>query len=282
MNKVMVIGGSDSGGGAGIQADLKTVTALGAFGTTVITAITVQNTLGVQSVHAVPPDVVGDQLDSIMNDIGTDAVKTGMLLNEAIVAVVSEKIREYGIDNVVVDPVLHAKDGSALLEGNAAVKKLISELLPLALIVTPNIPEAEILCGISIKQPAHLEEAARVIHGLGAKNVFVKGGHAPEDWPSSKKGVIEDLFYDGKDFRRFVSPKVDTGDAGSVHGSGCTLASAIATGLALGKDIEEAALSAKEFLNDVIRRSIKVGRGYNVLDPSGSVGKHGRERKNQS
>ncbi|MFQ5956999.1 MAG: bifunctional hydroxymethylpyrimidine kinase/phosphomethylpyrimidine kinase [Candidatus Brocadiales bacterium] len=271
MNKVMIIGGSDSGGGAGIQADLKTVTALGAFGTTVIAALTAQNTMGVQSVHAVPPGFVGEQIDSIMNDIGTDAVKTGMLLNEETVVVVAEHIKKYGLDNVVVDPVLYAKDGSALLGGDTAIKTLTSEIWPLALIVTPNIPEAEVLSGISIKQPAHVEEAARELHELGARNVLIKGGHAPEDWPSRGKGVVEDLFYNGKDFRQLVSPRVDVG---SVHGSGCTLASAIAAGLAYRKSVEEAVLFAKEFLNEALRCSIKVGQGCNLLDPFRSVRKY--------
>lgn len=265
MNKVMIIGGSDSGGGAGIQADLNTVTALRVFGTTVIAALTAQNTMGVQSVHPVPASFVGEQIDSVMADIGTNAVKTGMLLDEEIVTVVSNKIKEYKLGNVVVDPVLHAKDGHALL-ADAAVKTLVSELLPLASLVTPNIPETEVLSGVSIKQPAHLEEAATALYKLGAKNVLIKGGHAPEDWPSRKKGVIEDLFYNGKNFRRLVSPMVNVG---GVHGSGCTMASAIAVGLADGKDIEEAVLFAREFLNEAMRCPIKVGRGYDLLDPHG-------------
>ncbi|MFQ5862769.1 MAG: bifunctional hydroxymethylpyrimidine kinase/phosphomethylpyrimidine kinase [Candidatus Brocadiales bacterium] len=273
MKKVMIIGGSDSGGGAGIQADLKTVTALGAFGTTVITALTAQNTVGVQSVHAVPPGFVGEQIDSIMNDIGTDVVKTGMLLNEEIVTIVSKKIRNYGLDKVVMDPVLYAKNGCALLTGGAAVKTLISELLPLTSVVTPNIPEAEAFSGISIKQPAHMEEAATVLHKLGAKNVLIKGGHAPKDWPSREKGAVEDLFYDGENFRWLVSPRVG---AGGVHGGGCTLASAIAVGLTNRKSVEGAVLFAKEFLNAALRCSIKIGHGYNLLDPFGSVKKHGQ------
>lgn len=273
MHKVMIIGGSDSGGGAGIQADLKTVTALGVYGTTVITALTAQNTQGVQSIQSIPPAFVGEQIDSIMNDMGTDAVKTGMLLSDEIVSVVLNKIKEYRLDNVAVDPVLYAKDGRALLAGEAAVKTLISELLPLAVIVTPNIPEAEIISGVSIERPADVKKAAKVIHGLGTKNVLVKGGHAPEDWPSSKKGVIEDLFYDGNNFRELVSPRIDMG---SVHGSGCTLASAVAARLARGKTVEEAVLFAKEFLSESMTCSIKVGRGHNVLDPYGSVKRHSR------
>ncbi len=269
MNKVMIIGGSDSGGGAGIQADLKTVTALGVYGTTVITAITAQNTLGVQSVHAIPHSSVSEQIDSIMSDMGTDAVKTGMLLNDEIVGAVSRKIKEYQLDSVVVDPVLCAKDGSALLAGDAAVKRLVSELRPLAAIVTPNIHEAEVLSGVSINRPEHVKEAAKSLRGMGAKNVLIKGGHAPEDWPSVKKGVVEDLFYDGNNFRQLVSPKVDTGNAGGVHGSGCTLASAIAAGLARGKGVEGAILFAKEFLNDIMANNFRIGRVNNVLDPSG-------------
>ncbi|MEE9200249.1 MAG: bifunctional hydroxymethylpyrimidine kinase/phosphomethylpyrimidine kinase [Candidatus Brocadiales bacterium] len=272
MNTVMLIGGSDSCAGAGVQADLKTVTALGVYGTTVITAVTAQNTQGVQSVHAVPAGFVGTQIDSVMNDIGADAVKTGMLLNDEIVAAVTRKIRAYKkLGNVVVDPVLRAKDGSALLAGDTAVKVLTAELLPLALVVTPNIPEAETLSGVSINQPEHLREAAVVLHGSGAKNVLIKGGHAPEDWPSAKKGVVVDLFYDGNKFRELVSQKV-SGTKG-FHGSGCTLASAIAAALARGKGVEESILFAEEFLSGIMEQSLKLGKGYDLLDPSGPAGK---------
>ncbi len=274
MKKVLIIGGSDSGAGAGIQADLKTVTALGVYGTTVITAITSQNTQGVQSVHAVPAASVGEQIDSVMSDIGADAVKTGMLLNYEITEVVAGKIRDYGLMNLVVDPVLRAKDGSALLAGDAAIKMLVAGVLTQALLVTPNIPEAETLSGLSIRRPADIEEAARYIHGLGAKNVLIKGGHAPADWPSQQKGVVEDVFYDGQRFRWLVSPRVDVGvgaGAGGIHGSGCTLASAIAAGLAHGKTVEEAVLFGKEFLSGAMTRTVRVGRGHCVLDPSGSL-----------
>ncbi|MEE9558169.1 MAG: bifunctional hydroxymethylpyrimidine kinase/phosphomethylpyrimidine kinase [Candidatus Brocadiales bacterium] len=270
MKKVLIIGGSDSGGGAGIQADLKTVTALGVYGTTVITAITSQNTQGVQSVHAVPAASVGEQIDSVMSDIGADAVKTGMLLNYEIAEVVAGKIRDYGLMNLVVDPVLRAKDGSALLAGDAAIKMLVAGVLTQALLVTPNIPEAETLSGLLIKQPSDMQEAAKYIHELGAKNVLIKGGHAPADWPSQQKGVVEDVFYDGQRFRGLVSPRVDVG-AGGIHGSGCTLASAIAAGLAHGKTVEEAVLFGKEFLSGAMTRTVRVGRGHCVLDPSGSL-----------
>jgi hydroxymethylpyrimidine kinase/phosphomethylpyrimidine kinase len=276
MKKVLIIGGSDSGAGAGIQADLKTVTALGVYGTTVITAITSQNTQSVQSVHAVPAASVGEQIDSVMSDIGADAVKTGMLLNYEIVEVVARKIRDYKLMNLVVDPVLRSKDGSALLAGDAAIKMLVAGVLTQALLVTPNIPEAEALSGLSIRRPADIEEAARYIHGLGAKNVLIKGGHAPADWPSRQKGVVEDVFYDGQRFRQLVSPRVDLGagaGAGGIHGSGCTLASAIAAGLAHGKTVEEAVLFGKEFLSGAMTRTVRVGRGHSVLDPSGSLKK---------
>lgn len=271
MKKVLIIGGSDSGGGAGIQADLKTVTALGVYGTTVITAITSQNTQGVQSVHPVPAASVGEQIDSVMSDIGADAVKTGMLLNYEITEVVAGKIRDYRLMNLVVDPVLRAKDGSALLVGDAAIKMLVAGVLTQALLVTPNIPEAEVLSGLSIRRPADIEEAARYIHGLGAKNVLIKGGHAPADWPSQQKGMVEDVFYDGQRFRGLASPRVDVGVG--VHGSGCTLASAIAAGLAHGKTVEEAVLFGKEFLSGAMMRTVRVGRGHCVLDPSGSLKK---------
>lgn len=268
MKKVMVIGGSDSGGGAGIQADLKTVAALGCFATTVVTALTAQNTIGVQSIHAVPPDFVAEQIDSIMADIGADAVKTGMLLNEGVVTAVSDKMKQHGLKNVVVDPVLYAKDGSTLLAGEGGVKALVTGLLPLAAVVTPNIPEAEVLSGVSIKRPIHMEEAAIALYKLGAGSVLIKGGHAPEGWPSREKGMVEDLFYDGRDFRRLVSPMVNMG---GVHGGGCTLASAIAVGLAEGKDVEEAVISAREFIGEAIKFPIRVGRGYSLLNPYGAM-----------
>ncbi|MHC4196788.1 MAG: bifunctional hydroxymethylpyrimidine kinase/phosphomethylpyrimidine kinase [Planctomycetota bacterium] len=273
MKKVLIIGGSDSGGGAGIQTDLKTVTALGVYGTTVITAITSQNTQGVQSVQAVPAASVGEQIDSVMSDIGADAVKTGMLLNYEIAEVVAGKIRDYKLMNLVVDPVLRAKDGSALLAGDAAVNMLVAGLLTQALLVTPNIPEAEVLSGLSIMRPTDIEEAARYIHGLGAKNVLIKGGHAPADWPSRQKGVVEDVFYDGQRFRQLVSPRVDVG--AGIHGSGCTLASAIAAGLAHGKTVEEAVLFGKEFMSGAMTRTVRVGRGHCVLDHSGSLTEDG-------
>ena len=270
MKRVLIIGGSDSGGGAGIQADLKTVTVLGAYGTTVITALTAQNSLGVQGVHPVPTAFVAQEIDSVMQDIGTDALKTGMLLNEEIVKTVSEKIREYKIDRVVVDPVLASKGGFPLLN-KEAVGALVSHLLPLALLVTPNIPEAETLTGVALKKPSNLEEAARVFLKRGARNVLIKGGHAPVDWHPKERGIVEDLFYDGKTFRHLPALRIPTKNT---HGSGCTLASAIATGLAQGRGLLEATLMAKEFLQEAIKCSFKTGSGIGTLGHLRALPRH--------
>lgn len=269
MHKVLLVGGSDSGGGAGIQADLKTVTALGCFGTTAITALTAQNTLGVEAIHPVPPAFVAQQIDSIMQDIGTDALKTGMLLNKEIIEVVSGKIRQYKIGKVVVDPVISAKGGGSLFD-KSALGFLISELLPLALIVTPNLPEAEVLTGRPIKRPSDVEEAARLIFGMGVKGVLIKGGHAPREW-YTEKDTIKDVFYDGLGFHHLTYPLVAGVDA---HGGGCTLASAIAAGLAKGPasgGLMEATLSARNFISELLKHPIKIGQGYETLNHFGAV-----------
>ncbi|RMF83643.1 MAG: bifunctional hydroxymethylpyrimidine kinase/phosphomethylpyrimidine kinase, partial [Nitrospinota bacterium] len=222
----MTVAGSDSGGGAGIQADLKTFAMLGVFGTSALTALTAQNTQGVQGIHDVPPEFVGSQIDSIVTDIGVDAMKTGMLSNAAIIEMVAAKITEYRIEKVVVDPVMVATSGDMLLQPEAR-ETLRTRLLPLAYLVTPNLAEAEVLSGQKIKTLEEMKAAARQIHRSGAQRVLIKGGHFPE------KAV--DLLYDGKEFRTFERPHIDTPHT---HGTGCILSAAIAAELAKGAGVE--------------------------------------------
>lgn len=259
--------GSDSGGGAGIQADIKTITALGGYATTVITALTAQNTLGVQSILEVPASFVAQQIDAIMTDIGTDAIKTGMLLNKDIVEVVSTKIREYNITCVVVDPVMISKNEKRLLSTDA-VNALTSKLFPLSLVVTPNIPEAEYLSGMKIKTISDAEETAKRIHQLGSSNVLIKGGHAGKAWDMENKGTVIDILYDGKSFEYIEGDYIPTKNT---HGTGCTYASAIATYLAKGFGLKEAVIQAKKFVTASIRKSFNPGKGYGTLDQFGAI-----------
>ncbi len=253
MYKVLIIAGSDSGGGAGIQADLKTVTVLGAFGTCAITAITAQNTLGVQNIYEIPDHIVAQQIDSVMSDIGTDALKTGMLVNADTVKVVRDKIKQYQIKNVVVDPVIAAKGGRQLLSPDG-INALISDLIPLSFLITPNIYEAERLSGQMIRSLSDMEESAKLIHKLGAKNILIKGGHLFED-----EDIVTDILYDGKTFEYFSSKRIKTLNT---HGIGCTYASAIAAGLAKGKGLKEAIKDAKSFITKALRLSYNPGKGH--------------------
>ena len=248
--RVLTIAGSDSGGGAGIQADLKTITVLGGFGMSVITALTAQNTLGVQGVYDVPEDFVEKQFDSVATDIGIDAAKTGMLANSRIIRVVVRKLRQYEINNLVVDPVMVAKGGASLIASEAK-KNLIEELLPLSLVVTPNIPEAEELTKIKISSIDDMKKSAEIICGLGAKNVVIKGGHL--------SGNPVDILYDGKNFYEFTSERIDTKNT---HGTGCTFSAAIATKLGEEKSVFEAVKTAKEYITTAIRFSLNIGGGH--------------------
>jgi len=253
--RVLSVAGSDSGGGAGIQADLKTVTVLGGFGMSVVTAITVQNTLGVHDSYPLPPDLVARQFDALATDIGIDAVKTGMLPNPEIMAVVVGKIREYALTRVVVDPVLAAKRGESLMSSDT-ITMLIEELLPHALVVTPNIPEAEVLSGLIIASPEDMRKAALIISRIGCGNVVIKGGHLPGK-------VSLDILYDGDDFYEFPSPRIDTRDT---HGTGCTFASAIATFLAGGSSVREAVMGAKKYITSAIAHAWRLGGGQGPIN----------------
>ena len=250
---VMTIAGSDSGGGAGIQADLKTLAALGVFGASTITAVTAQNTLAVTAVHEIPTSVISAQIDAVVGDLGVDAVKTGMLSSPAIVETVAAGIRRHGIRQVVVDPVMVAKSGDRLLRAEA-IDALRNSLLPLAAIVTPNIPEAEDLTGMTIESDADVRDAAQAILDLGPRTVVIKGGHL--------EGPPTDLFYDGIRFRAFTTRRIPTANT---HGTGCTFASAIAAGLAHGLDLRAAIQQAKEYVTEAIRAAYPIGQGHGPL-----------------
>lgn len=251
--KALTIAGSDSGAGAGIQADLKTFASLGVYGTSVITAITAQNTVGVTQLLDLPPELVAAQIDAVIKDIGTHALKTGMLSNAAIIEVVAAKIKEYHLENLVVDPVMVAKSGDLLLRRDA-IEALRSCLLPLAATVTPNLPEATELTGIQVSNEREIKEAAKRILGMGAKSVVVKGGH--------RKGPATDLFYDGKKFRELKAPRVRTQNT---HGTGCTFSAAIAANLAKGDSLEKAVLQAKRYITQAIRKGFAIGSGHSPV-----------------
>ena len=248
----LTIAGSDSGGGAGIQADLKAFAALGVFGMSAITALTAQNTTGVFGVVEIAPDFVGQQIDVVVQDIGVDAVKTGMLSSPDIIEVVAARIRQHGLTTLVVDPVMMAKGGDPLLRPEA-MDTLRHVLIPLATVVTPNLPEASSLCGIAITTVEEMRDAARRIHALGPQTVVVKGGHL-----EAEEEAI-DLLFDGSSFREFRGPRFNTPHT---HGTGCTFASAIAAGLAQGLDIPGAISQAKELISIGIQHGLPLGHGH--------------------
>ncbi|PYN84188.1 MAG: bifunctional hydroxymethylpyrimidine kinase/phosphomethylpyrimidine kinase [Candidatus Rokuibacteriota bacterium] len=251
--KALTIAGSDSGGGAGIQADLKTFSAFRVFGMSVITAVTAQNSLGVQGVFNLPPEIVSRQIDSVLSDIGADAIKIGMLSTAPIIAAVADRLRAHAGEKVVVDPVMIAKAGDALLQPEARIA-LIKELLPLALVVTPNLHEAEALAGMPVATESDMEEAARRILALGPRNVLVKGGHLRDS--------ATDILWNGRDFARFMAPRVASNNT---HGTGCTLSSAMAAGLARGHALKDAVSEAKAYVTAAIREGFQVGGGGGAL-----------------
>jgi hydroxymethylpyrimidine/phosphomethylpyrimidine kinase len=251
--KALTIAGSDSGGGAGIQADLKTFSAFRVFGTSVITAITAQNTVGVHGVHELPPAFVRAQLDAVLGDIGADAVKIGMLSSSAIAAAVAEGLAAHAHGAVVLDPVMIAKSGDMLLRPDAR-QALVDRVLPLATVVTPNLHEAGALAGMSVGNEKEMEEAARRIHALGARAVIVKGGHLADS--------ATDILWDGARMTRFTVARVPSASA---HGTGCTFSSAIAAGIARGRALEDAIREAKAYVTAAIREGFAAGRGVGVL-----------------
>jgi hydroxymethylpyrimidine/phosphomethylpyrimidine kinase len=255
MPRVLTVAGSDSGGGAGIQADLKAISLLGGYGMSAITALTAQNTRGVQGIHEVPPEFVGLQMDSVLSDIGVDAMKTGMLSNSSIIRVVSWNIRQYRVSKVVVDPVMVAKGGARLLslEAEETLKK---ELIPLALIVTPNIPEAEILTQERIRGVEGMRRAARKVFQMGARNVLIKGGHLTGD--------PVDVFFDGRSFSEFSGPRLPSPHT---HGTGCTFSAVVALELARGNPPKAAVEKAKAFITPAIQFSFPLGQGIGPVNP---------------
>jgi hydroxymethylpyrimidine/phosphomethylpyrimidine kinase len=248
--KALTIAGSDSGAGAGIQADLKTFAALKVYGTSAITAITAQNTLGVTAIFALKPTLVEAQIDAIVEDIGAHALKTGMLANSKIIAAVAKKIRDHGLKNLVVDPVMVAKSGDLLLRKDA-IKALASSLIPLATVVTPNLPEVEELTGIRVTTTAHMREAARRILAMGPHSVVIKGGH--------RRGPAVDLFYDGHKFIELRERRIRTRHT---HGTGCTFSAAITAYLARGIKAERAVMLAKKYISQAIRQAFAIGAGH--------------------
>jgi hydroxymethylpyrimidine/phosphomethylpyrimidine kinase len=252
----LTIAGSDSGGGAGIQADLKTFAALGVHGASAITAITAQNTLGVTEILEVPPAMVLAQIEAVMADIGAAAAKTGMLSSAAIIDVVCAAITQHNIRNLVVDPVMVAKGGARLLRDDA-VDALRNRLLPLAAVVTPNLPEAEVLLGRPIRTLDERRQAAQDLVALGARAAVLKGGHADDQFAI-------DHYFDGVQLVELHSPRIGTKNT---HGSGCVFSAAIAAALAKGSDSLAAVHEAKEFITGAIERSLGVGRGHGPVNP---------------
>lgn len=249
MKKLLTIAGSDSSGGAGIQADLKTFAAHGVYGMSVITAVTAQNTQGVFAVQDISSDNIGCQLDAVFTDIEVDAVKVGMVSVVETIEIIAAKLKEYAASRVVIDPVMVSKSGYRLLQPDAQ-DRLISELLPLAEVVTPNIPEAEVITGMSIATLEDMQQAARAIHALGARNVLVKGGHRETD--------ATDILFDGTDFYYLPAARISSTNT---HGTGCTLSSAIAAHLGRGADVFDAVRQAKDYITVAIEQAFPVGRG---------------------
>lgn len=259
--RVLIAAGSDSGGGAGIQADIKAVTALGAYAMTAITALTAQNTNGVEGVVGVEPAFIAQQMRLVLDDIGADAVKTGMLHNVAVIEAVADVLRETakGIP-LVLDPVMYAKGGHALLEPDA-VSSLKTRLLPLAAVVTPNVPEAEAIAGIGIKTVEDMRAAARAIIDLGPRAVLLKGGHMED-------GDVTDILVDGDTVEEMTHPRIDTRHT---HGTGCTLASAIAAGLAQGMELAAAVRRARAYVLIAIKTAPGFGHGHGPLNHAHTV-----------
>lgn len=270
--KALTIAGSDSGGGAGIQADLKTFQELDVYGMSAITAITVQNTLGVSGVYPLPPAAAAEQIRAVGSDLGVDALKTGMLFDAEIIRAVAAEIRRFGWKRVVVDPVMIAKGGETLLR-REAVAALREELLPLAQVVTPNLPEAEVLSGLPIRTMQERREAAKRIRAMGPELVVIKGGHDEgnaegnagvsvngKSRPSSQAGVeVVDLVYDGSHFTELAGLRVHTVHT---HGTGCTFSAALTAALAKGTALQKAVRTARAFIQAAIEDSLELGQGH--------------------
>jgi hydroxymethylpyrimidine/phosphomethylpyrimidine kinase len=249
MKTALSIAGSDCSGGAGIQADLKTFSAHGVFGMTVVTSVVAENTFRVIEYQNIRPGIIEKQIDAVFEDIPPDAVKVGMLSCGQIMMTVAEKLREWKPRNIVIDPVMYAKNGAPLMEMDA-ISTLIREVVPLADLITPNIPEAEKISDMAVKTRDDMREAARIIHAMGCRAVVVKGGHI--------EGDAVDILFDGKKFYEYPSPRIDTKHT---HGTGCTFSSAIASNLALGLPVYKAVENAKAYINTAITHAPGLGKG---------------------
>ncbi len=251
--RVLIVAGSDSGGGAGIQADIKTVTALGGYAMTAVTALTAQNTQGVFGVVGIEPDFIVQQMRLVLEDIGADVIKTGMLHNSVVIEAVCEVVEEYRLP-LVADPVMYAKGGHALLEPEA-MSSLRTRLVPLATVLTPNLPEAAALIGTEIETVEDMQAAAQAFGHLGATAVLLKGGHLSGD-------ILTDILYSDAGTRRWDNTRIDTPNT---HGTGCTLASAVATGLAQGIALADAVDRARAYVRDAILAAPGYGQGHGPL-----------------
>lgn len=249
------IAGSDSGGGAGIQADLKTFQAFGVFGTTAITALTAQNTLGVTAVHAIPPEMVAEQIRVVATDLRPSACKTGMLATAELVRVVADTIEEVGLQNYILDPVMVSTSGARLLDQDAE-SSILERLLPLCTLVTPNLDEATVMVGRTVQDEEDMRAVARELVGRGAKAALIKGGHLVGD-------VVVDILFDGQEFRRWERPRIETRNT---HGTGCTLAAAITAGLARGEPLVQAVEAGLDFVHRAILEAPGLGAGHGPLN----------------
>nr|VFJ75521.1 MAG: hydroxymethylpyrimidine/phosphomethylpyrimidine kinase [Candidatus Kentron sp. FW] len=256
--KVLTIAGSDSSGGAGIQADLKTISAIGCYGMSVITALTAQNTQGVTGIHAVPPDFVAEQLSAVLGDMGADAIKIGMLYSAELIETIADLLQTHDANNIVLDPVMVAQSGDKLLK-NDAIDAMIKHLLPLTRIITPNLPEAEILLNRGLETPEDIRHGARDLTEYGSLDVLIKGGHG------TGNSSIDILYQASQD--RFITLEDERIDTRNNHGTGCTLSSAIASYLARGHDMETALQKAKSYIGQAIR----AGAGYVIGQGHGPV-----------
>ncbi len=254
MVTVLTIAGSDSSGGAGIQADLKTFCAYGVYGAAVITALTAQNTVGVQGMLEVEENFVAKQLDSVLTDLRVNAAKIGMVFKKETIRIIADKLLEYNVKNIVLDPVIFSKSGDSLIKDDA-VAILKEKLIPICDVITPNLYEAESLSGFSVRNTEDMKKASEILYSLGSKAVIIKGGHL--------HGNADDVLYNGKEFKILEGERIS---GKNPHGTGCTFSSALAAGLALGLSIDEAFISAKEYVADAIKKSIVIGSGFNVLN----------------
>lgn len=249
MKKVLTIAGSDSSGGAGIQADLKTFCAHGVFGMSVVTAVTAQNTQGVFAVQDIAPEIIGKQIDAIFDDIAVDALKIGMVSVIETIKTIAGRLKKYQCKNIVLDPVMVSKSGYPLLQPDAR-EALIRNLFPLAQVITPNIPEAEVITGKKIKNREEMKEAACLLHSMGPDYVLIKGGHLEKD--------ATDILFDGEKFTEFKGQRIDTKNT---HGTGCTLSASIAANIARGMTVAKAVEESKKYITTAIEHSLDIGKG---------------------